>query len=56
MVKAAPFKGPVEVEVRGTSLALGRGLANHVFVNVEDEGKPWLRAHPHGPYHDKDPP
>ena len=51
MVKAAPFKGPVEVEVRGTSLALGRGLANHVFVNVEDEGKPWLRAHPHGPHH-----
>jgi len=51
MVKAAPFKGPVEVEVRGTSLALGRGLANHVFINVDDEGRPWMRAHPHGPHH-----
>jgi DtxR family Mn-dependent transcriptional regulator len=51
MVKAAPFKGPVEVEVRGTSLALGRGLAKYVFINVEDEGKPWVRDHPHGPHH-----
>jgi DtxR family Mn-dependent transcriptional regulator len=55
MVKAAPFRGPVEVEVRGTSLALGRGLANHVFINVDDEGRPWLRSHPHGPHHRRNP-
>ena len=51
MVNAAPFKGPVEVDVRGTSVALGRRLAGQVYVQVEDEGKPWKRAHPHGPHH-----
>ena len=51
MVNAAPFKGPVEVEVRGTSVALGRGLAAQVYIHVEDEGKPWKRAQPHGPHH-----
>jgi DtxR family Mn-dependent transcriptional regulator len=52
MLHAAPFKGPVEIEVRGTSLALGRRLAAQVFVHVKDDGKPWLRAHPHGPHHE----
>jgi len=51
MVNAAPFKGPVEVEVRGTSLALGRQLAAQVFVQVEEDGRPWERSHPHGPHH-----
>jgi DtxR family Mn-dependent transcriptional regulator len=51
MVNAAPFKGPVEVEVRGTSLALGRRLAGQVYVEVEDEEQPWKRPHPHGPHH-----
>lgn len=51
MVNAAPFNGPVEIEVRGTNLALGRHLAGQVYVEVEDEGQPWRRAHPHGPHH-----
>ena len=51
MVNAAPFRGPVRVEVRGTSLALGRQLAAQVFVRVEDGGRPWERSHPHGPHH-----
>lgn len=51
MINAAPFKGPVEVEVRGSSLALGRRLAGQVYVEVEDEGQPWKRSHPHGPHH-----
>jgi DtxR family transcriptional regulator, Mn-dependent transcriptional regulator len=51
MVNSAPFKGPIEVEVRGTNLALGRGLASQVFIEVEDEDQPWARAHPHGPHH-----
>ena len=51
MVNSAPFNGPVEVEVRGTSLALGRGLAGQIYVEVEDEGQPWRRNHPHGPHH-----
>jgi DtxR family Mn-dependent transcriptional regulator len=51
MVNAAPFKGPVEVEIRGTSLALGRNLAAQVFVKIEENGRPWERSHPHGPHH-----
>ncbi len=36
VTNAAPFFGPIEVEVRETVLALGRGLAHHVFVEFED--------------------
>lgn len=34
IMKVAPFKGPVEVAVRGSKLALGREIANNVFVEV----------------------
>jgi DtxR family Mn-dependent transcriptional regulator len=51
MVNAAPFHGPVEIEVRGTSLALGRSLAAQVYVEVEDKDESWKRPHPHGPHH-----
>ncbi len=30
--KTAPFSGPIEIYVRGTNLALGRGVARRVFV------------------------
>lgn len=32
IVRSAPFRGPLEVEVRGSSLALGYGVASRVFV------------------------
>jgi DtxR family Mn-dependent transcriptional regulator len=48
---AAPFRGPIEVEVRNTSVALGRSLASQVFVKVDDEDQAWRRDHPHGPHH-----
>ncbi len=32
LIKAAPFDGPIEVLVRGSKLALGRGIASKVFV------------------------
>ncbi len=51
VVNAAPFRGPVEVSVRETTLALGRGLASHVFVEVEDDHPAHERVHPHGPHH-----
>jgi DtxR family Mn-dependent transcriptional regulator len=51
IVNAAPFKGPIEIEVRGTSLALGRSLASHIYIHVEDERKQWKGVHPHGPHH-----
>lgn len=35
VVKAAPFEGPVEVAVRSSKLALGRGIASKVFVDME---------------------
>ena len=39
VVNAAPFQGPIEVQVRGTSIALGRGLANQVYIEIMDNGK-----------------
>ena len=32
VVRSAPLRGPVEVKVRGVSLALGRGVASKIFV------------------------
>jgi DtxR family Mn-dependent transcriptional regulator len=34
--KAAPFRGPVEILVRGTSLVLGRGLAAKIIVDCNN--------------------
>ena len=30
--REAPFGGPIQIVVRGSSLALGRGIASRVFV------------------------
>jgi len=35
VVKSAPFHGPVEILVRGSRLALGRGMAERIFVEIE---------------------
>lgn len=51
VLNSAPFHGPIEVEVRGSALALGRGLAGHVFVEIQDDQTTEERPHPHGPYH-----
>ncbi|RJS76954.1 ferrous iron transport protein A [Candidatus Bathyarchaeota archaeon] len=32
VVKTAPFRGPVEILVRGSRLALGRGMAERILV------------------------
>ncbi|MFQ6094789.1 MAG: ferrous iron transport protein A [Candidatus Bathyarchaeia archaeon] len=34
VVKSAPFRGPVEILVRGSRLALGRGMAERVLVET----------------------
>ncbi|MFX0180943.1 MAG: ferrous iron transport protein A [Candidatus Hodarchaeota archaeon] len=34
--KAAPFRGPIEVIVKGTSLVIGRGLAARIIVLSEN--------------------
>jgi len=38
MVTSAPLKGPVEIEVRGSRLAIGWGIASRVFVEAESLG------------------
>ena len=35
VVKSAPFHGPIEILVRGSRLALGRGMAERIFVERE---------------------
>jgi Fe2+ transport system protein FeoA len=50
VLNAAPFQGPVEIEVRGSTLAIGRGLASKVFIEIPD-GRLVQRPHPHGPHH-----
>jgi DtxR family Mn-dependent transcriptional regulator len=37
VVKSAPFHGPMELHVRGSRLALGRGMAERIFVEIEKE-------------------
>jgi Fe2+ transport system protein FeoA len=37
VVKSAPFHGPFEILVRGSRLALGRGMARRIFVEIEQE-------------------
>ena len=36
-VKSAPFHGPIEILVRGSRLALGRGMAERIFVEITKE-------------------
>jgi len=36
VVKSAPFHGPIEILVRGSRLALGRGVAERILVEVEE--------------------
>jgi len=44
VIKSAPFQGPVEVNVRDTTLALGRGLAEKIYVEIEEvESEPGAR-------------
>ncbi|MHA1728362.1 MAG: FeoA family protein [Promethearchaeota archaeon] len=31
-ISSAPFNGPVQIEIRGTRLAVGRGLAAKIFL------------------------
>ncbi len=35
VVKSAPFHGPLEILVRGSRLALGRGMAERILVEIE---------------------
>jgi len=39
LIKAAPFEGPIEILVRSSKLALGRGIASKVFVDPVNDKK-----------------
>lgn len=39
VLKIAPFKGPVELGVRGSKLALGRDIAKNIFVEIVESEK-----------------
>ena len=40
VVRSAPMHGPIEVSVRGVSLALGQGIARRVLVKRSTNGQP----------------
>jgi DtxR family Mn-dependent transcriptional regulator len=37
VVKSAPFHGPIEIRVRGSRLAVGRRMADRIFVEKKKE-------------------
>lgn len=39
VIRAAPLGGPVELAVRGSKLAIGRGIASNVFVELVKESQ-----------------
>jgi ferrous iron transport protein A len=46
VVERAPFRGPVLVEVNGTRLALGRGVASKIRVDIDGALEPLVRPAP----------
>jgi DtxR family Mn-dependent transcriptional regulator len=35
VTKSAPFRGPIQISVRGSKLAIGRGIAMKILVKVK---------------------
>jgi len=46
VVERAPFRGPVLVEVNGARLALGRGIAAKIRVDVDGDVEPLVARLP----------
>jgi len=46
VVERAPFRGPVLVEINGTRLALGRGVAAKIRVEKDGAMQPLVRHPP----------
>ena len=46
VVERAPFHGPVLVEVNGSRLALGRGIAAKIRVDIDGSLEPLIRQPP----------
>jgi ferrous iron transport protein A len=43
VVERAPFRGPVLIEVNGSRLALGRGIASKIRVEIDGALQPLVR-------------
>lgn len=39
-VSSAPFKGPIVIEVGGCKIAIGRGMASKIMVEIANENTP----------------
>jgi Fe2+ transport system protein FeoA len=35
--KSAPLKGPIEIDVKGSSLVIGRGIALKIMVRCQEQ-------------------
>lgn len=46
VIERAPFRGPVLVEIHGSRLALGRGIASKIRVEVDGVLEPLVRRPP----------
>ena len=46
VVERAPFHGPVLVEVNGSRLAVGRGIAAKIHVDIDGDVEPLLSRSP----------
>jgi Fe2+ transport system protein FeoA len=46
VVERAPFRGPVLVEINGSRLAIGRGVAAKIRVDVDGVLEPLVRQPP----------
>jgi ferrous iron transport protein A len=46
VIERAPFRGPVLVEINGSRLALGRGIAAKIRVDVDGMLEPLVRRPP----------
>ena len=46
VVERAPFRGPVLVEINGSRIALGRGIAAKIRVEIDGELQPLVRRPP----------
>lgn len=46
VVERAPFRGPVLVEINGSRIALGRGIAAKIRVEIDGELRPLVRRPP----------
>jgi DtxR family transcriptional regulator, Mn-dependent transcriptional regulator len=40
VIRSAPFRGPLQIDVRGTQFAIGQQIADKIFVEIKPSGPP----------------